>query len=63
MLGYETAREILDSMGYGYMDFDDFHFKHDLQFSDAVPMIDLETILAVDKEVRRAALSLFGIGE
>ena len=39
MLGYETAREILDSMGYGYMDFDDFHFKHDLQFSDAVPMI------------------------
>lgn len=38
MLGYETAREILDSMGYNYMAFDDFHFTHDLQFTDAVPM-------------------------
>ncbi len=39
MLGYEDARGILDSMGYDYMDFDDYHFLHDLQFMDAVPMI------------------------
>lgn len=39
MLGYEDARAILDTMGYGYMDFDDYHFLHDLQFVDAVPMI------------------------
>ncbi len=39
MLGYETARGILDAMGYDYMEFDDFHFLHDLQYADAVPMI------------------------
>ncbi|MGL6291876.1 MAG: putative selenate reductase subunit YgfK, partial [Eubacterium aggregans] len=39
MLGYEDARAILDTMGYGYMDFDDYHFLHNLQFVDAVPMI------------------------
>lgn len=39
MLGYEDARKILDDLGYTYMDFDDFHFTHDLQYDDAVPMI------------------------
>ncbi len=39
LLGYETARDILDSMGYHYLSFDDHHFNNDLQFSDAVPMI------------------------
>ncbi|MEL7623011.1 MAG: putative selenate reductase subunit YgfK [Clostridiales bacterium] len=38
MLGYETARGILDSLGFGYVEFDDHHFKGDLQFGDAVPM-------------------------
>ena len=38
ILGYETARSILDSMGYDYIAFDDHHFKEDLQYSDAVPM-------------------------
>ncbi|MGL4605860.1 MAG: putative selenate reductase subunit YgfK [Eubacteriaceae bacterium] len=39
MLGYEFARKTLDDLGFTYMDFDDYHFLHDLQFVDAVPMI------------------------
>jgi len=39
LLGYETAREIMDKMGYDYVVFGDFHFKDDLQFEDAVPML------------------------
>ena len=38
ILGYETARTILDGMGYDYIVFDDHHFKEDLQYEDAVPM-------------------------
>ena len=38
ILGYETARSILDAMGYDYIAFDDHHFKEDLQYADAVPM-------------------------
>lgn len=51
MLGYESAREILDSMGYDYMDFDDYHFLHDLQFKDAVPMFTRLKKEAADKGV------------
>jgi putative selenate reductase len=39
LLGYETARKLLDSMGYGYISFDDHHFKNDLQFNDAIAML------------------------
>ena len=39
LLGYEKARAILDEMGYDYIAFTDFHFKDDLQYSDAVPML------------------------
>lgn len=39
LLGYETAREIMDKMGYDYVAFGEFHFKDDLQFEDAVPML------------------------
>lgn len=39
LLGYAFARETLDKMGYDYLEFDDLHFRNDLQFSDAVPMI------------------------
>ena len=39
LLGYETARKLMDDMGYKYLDFDDHHFKNDLQFEDAVPML------------------------
>ena len=38
LLGYETARTILDEMGYDYIAFDDHHFNEDLQYEDAVPM-------------------------
>ena len=38
LLGYETARSILDGMGYDSISFDDHHFKEDLQYQDAVPM-------------------------
>ncbi|GKX30032.1 putative selenate reductase subunit YgfK [Vallitalea longa] len=38
LLGYDYARNTLDTMGYDYLVFDDFHFKDDLQFEDAVPM-------------------------
>ena len=38
LLGYDTARSTLDAMGYGYVVFDDHHFRSDLQWSDAVPM-------------------------
>ena len=39
LLGYEFARKTMDEMGYDYLVFDDHHFKDDLQFSDAVPML------------------------
>ncbi len=39
LLGYEYARDILNKMGYDYVAFGDFHFKDDLQYSDAVPML------------------------
>ena len=38
LLGYESARSILDGMGYDYVCFDDHHFREDLQYADAVPM-------------------------
>ena len=38
LLGYQTARSILDSMGYDYVAFDKHHFQEDLQYRDAVPM-------------------------
>ncbi|MDR3337727.1 MAG: putative selenate reductase subunit YgfK, partial [Treponema sp.] len=39
LLGYETARKLLDEMGYNYISFDDHHFRNDLQFSDATVML------------------------
>lgn len=38
LLGYDFARSTLDSMGYDYMVFGDFHFLDDLQYPDAIPM-------------------------
>lgn len=40
LLGYEFARKTMDDMGYDYVAFGDFHFKDDLQWEDAVPMLD-----------------------
>ena len=46
ILGYETARRTLDSMGYDYIVFDDHHFREDLQWADAVPMFERLQALA-----------------
>jgi len=39
LLGYEYARDTLNTLGFDYIEFDDSHFKNDLQFGDAVPML------------------------
>ena len=39
LLGYEFVRKAMDDLGYDYMAFTDFHFKDDLQYEDAVPML------------------------
>lgn len=49
LLGYEYARDMMDSMGYDYVAFGDFHFKDDLQYSDAVPMLERLQALAGGK--------------
>ena len=46
ILGYKTARGILDSMGYDYIVFDEHHFNEDLQWADAVPMFERLQALA-----------------
>lgn len=40
LLGYEFARKTLDRMGYDYIAFGRFHFEDDLQYGDAVPMLE-----------------------
>ena len=35
ILGYESARSILDGMGYGYIAFDEHHFNEDLQYTSS----------------------------
>ena len=39
LLGYEYARDVLNKMGYDYVTFGEFHFNDDLQYADAVPML------------------------
>lgn len=48
LLGYEFARKTMDQMGYDYVAFGDFHFKDDLQYEDAVPM--LHRLMELGKE-------------
>lgn len=38
LLGYRTARDRLNALGYDYIQFGEFHFNDDLQWADAVPM-------------------------
>lgn len=49
LLGYDYARSMMDKMGYDYVAFGDFHFKDDLQYEDAVPMLKRLQALADDK--------------
>ncbi|MGI5935880.1 MAG: putative selenate reductase subunit YgfK [Oscillospiraceae bacterium] len=55
LLGYGVSRETLDSLGFDYLVFDDFHFKDDLQYEEAVPMIGRLQSLAGEKGL------LFGV--
>ncbi|MBR0514707.1 MAG: putative selenate reductase subunit YgfK [Clostridia bacterium] len=49
LLGYEYARNRLDSLGFDYVHFDDRHFREDLQWKDAVPMLERLSALAKGK--------------
>ena len=49
LLGYDYARARLDSLGFDYICFDDRHFREDLQWADAVPMLTRLTALAKEK--------------
>ena len=49
ILGYQSARDILDGMGYDYIAFDEHHFNEDLQYSDAIPMFRRLLKLAGEK--------------
>lgn len=51
LLGYEFARETMDQMGYDYLAFGDFHFKDDLQYEDAVPMLTRLMALSAEKNL------------
>lgn len=55
LLGYDFARETLDRMGYDYISFTDVHFKGDLQYQDAVPMLKRLQALAEENGL------LFGV--
>jgi len=39
LLGYDYARKTLNKLGFDYVTFNDRHFKADLQYDDAVPML------------------------
>ena len=49
LLGYDYARKTLDSLGFDYVSFDDHHFKEDLQWSDALPMLRRLMALAAER--------------
>ena len=49
ILGYRSARDILDGMGYDYIQFGEFHFNDDLQYVDAIPMFRRLQALAAAK--------------
>lgn len=51
LLGYEFARETLNSMGYEYIAFGEFHFDDDLQYVDAVPMLKRLLALGAEKNL------------
>ena len=51
ILGYQTARSVLDEMGYDYIVFDEHHFNEDLQWADAVPMFTRLQALAAGRDL------------
>ncbi|MDD3361119.1 MAG: putative selenate reductase subunit YgfK [Hespellia sp.] len=51
LLGYDYARKTMDEMGYDYVAFGKFHFEDDLQYEDAVPMLQRLQALADAKKL------------
>ncbi len=51
LLGFEKVRAMLDDLGFGYIPMDAGSFSHDLQYSDATPM--LKRLLLVAKKGKR----------
>ena len=51
LLGYDYARKTMDEMGYDYVAFGKFHFEDDLQYADAVPMLERLLKLAGEKNL------------
>ena len=49
LLGYDDTRKILDEMGYDYISFGRFHFDHDLQMEDGIPM--LQRLMKLSQEL------------
>lgn len=39
LIGYERVKELLETLGYGYIAFDTTHFDHDLKLEDALAML------------------------
>ncbi|MDO5696056.1 MAG: putative selenate reductase subunit YgfK [Eubacteriales bacterium] len=52
LLGFEEARQIMDDMGYDYVAFGDFHFLDDLQFEDAVPMLERLQVACDERDLQ-----------
>ena len=52
LLGYEFARQTMDEMGYDYVAFGRFHFDDDLQYKDAVPMLQRLMSLSGEKNLQ-----------
>lgn len=52
MLGYEYARKTLNDLGYDYISFTDHHFTHDLQYEDAVLMIERLKDVAAENDLK-----------
>ena len=51
LLGYDFARTRLNELGFDYIAFDDRHFVEDLQWEDAVPMMERLMALAAERGV------------
>ncbi|MDO4493760.1 MAG: putative selenate reductase subunit YgfK [Clostridia bacterium] len=52
ILGYASARKILDDLGFDYVSFDEHHFNEDLQYKDAVPMFRRLQALADENKLQ-----------
>ncbi len=40
LLGHDEARRLVDALGFDYVSFDTHHFEQDLQYEEAVPMME-----------------------